>query len=289
MKSDYRREFAAAVRLSRLPGVGAARFADLIKQHGLPSTALAEVNGNEDLFANDKAPMENEQNQIAAYLENGGFGVYLGAEDYPRLLRQTPEPPPYLFRRGPLWPLDTFAVAIVGPRKSSQKGKRFAAKLARGLAELGVTIISGGALGVDAAAHNAAMATSGRTVLVTATGIDRFYPPQNEQLFRQVAHCGCILTELMPGTPPRRDFFPTRNRIITGLAQALVVVEGSRKSGTASSYAQMRKLNRPIFTWTGGNHGRFDLAEDILDHGGKILHEPDAELIVQTVLRQQNG
>jgi DNA processing protein len=285
--TDQQRQFLAAIRLSRLPGVGAAKFAELVNRFGSPLAALAEELRQGELFVSpDKAPLGSAEAHVEEYFRDGGEGVFFGAEDYPRLLRRIPEPPPYLFRRGPLWPLDPFAAAIVGTRDATNAGRAFAFELARSLSALGVTVISGGATGIDTSAHRGALAHGGPTVLVTATGIDRHYPPASEPLYREIERKGCLLTELLPGTPPRRDFFPTRNRIIAGLSRALVVIEGRQRSGTASSVVHMRKLKRPIFVWTGADRNRFDLPDDVLSRGGLALDGPDADAVVRVMLAQ---
>jgi len=282
---NFERQFLDAIILSRWPGVGARRFAELIKIHGSPSSALKHADlPDPSVIKTKKQPMQEAEVIVKDYLEKGGLGTYLGAADYPRLLAAIPEPPPYLFRRGMLWPIDSFTVAIVGAREATARGVTFARKLARGLSELGVTIVSGGALGIDFAAHHGALVASGRTVLVTATGIDGCYPPCHESLFREVAERGGILTELLPGTPPRRDFFPTRNRIIAGLSQALVVVEGKKQSGSASSVVHMQKLKRPVFVWTGPHPAQFELREQIIQHGGLPLKDADPEFILSKIL-----
>jgi DNA processing protein len=140
---------------------------------------------------------------------------------------------------------------------------------------------------VDAAAHWGALNAGGRTVLVAATGLDKCYPDKNRDLFDRAARQGCVVTELLPGTPPRRDFFPTRNRIVVGLAQALVVIGGHLKSGTASAWQHMRNLGRPIVTWTGADPDRFELPAAIVAAGGLPLTEPNAELVLSRILQQR--
>ena len=283
--SEKQRQFLAAIRLSRLPGVGAAKFAELVNRLGSPQAALDEEVRQGELFdAPKKAPLDDALSRVEKYLRDGGEGTYFGAEDYPRLLRLVAEPPPYLFRRGSVWPIDMFAVAMVGARDATAAGRAFAFELARDLSALGVTVISGGATGIDAAAHRGALAHGGPTVLVTATGIDLWYPASNEALYDEVARRGCIVTELLPGTPPRRDFFPTRNRIIAGLGRALIVIEGRLQSGTASSAQHMHKLRRPLFTWTGANRDRFDLPDQLLARGAVPLESPNADAVVQALL-----
>jgi len=285
---EHHRQLLAAVRLARFNGVGAKRFVDLVREHGSPQDALTALGAQSELFpAGDKAPMLEEQQRVEAYLRRGGCGTFWGAYDYPRLLAAIGEPPPFLFYRGPLWPPEAFAVAIVGPRQAGERATKFAGELARKLSAFGVTIVSGGAEGVDAAAHWGALNAGGRTVLVAATGLDKCYPDKNRDLFDRAARQGCVVTELLPGTPPRRDFFPTRNRIVVGLAQALVVIGGHLKSGTASSWQHMRKLGRPIFTWTGADPDRFELPAAIVAAGGLPLTEPNAELVLSRILQQR--
>lgn len=287
MLTEHHLQLLAAIRLARYKGVGAKRFVDLVREYGSPQDALTGMSAQSELFVkSDKAPLADEQRQVEKFLRQGGCGTYWGAHNYPRLLASTPEPPPFLFWRGPQWPLDSFAVAIVGSRRAGERATKFAGELARHLCAFGVTIISGGAEGVDAAAHWGALNAGGRTVLVTATGLDKCYPEKNRDLFERVARQGCVVTELLPGTPPRRDFFPTRNRIVVGLAQALVVIGGRAKSGSASSWQHMRKLGRPIFTGTDADPDRFDLPARIIEAGGHRLTEPNAELVLSHILNQ---
>lgn len=288
MQEEHRR-LMAAIALSRRPGFGAKWFRKCIDQFGDPLRVWEMVQGGQMVMVGfgEKAEMSTTLPEVERYLQNGGRAVVYGAPDYPASLAELAEPPPYLFRDGPLWPWPARAVGIVGPRQASEAAGRFARKLAYGLAARGVTIVSGGALGIDAAAHRGALEANGSTVLVTATGIDRCYPPENEGLFDMVRAQGCILTELLPGAPPRRDFFPTRNRIIAGLSQALVVVGGRLKSGTYSTTNHMRRLSRPLFTWTGEKTGAEDLGEWILARGGQAVVEADPAPILAALISRQ--
>ena len=199
MLIEHHRQLLAAVRLARFNGVGAKRFVDLVREHGSPGEALTALGAQSELLpAGDKAPLLEEQQRVEAFLRRGGCGTFWGAYDYPRLLAGINEPPPFLFYRGPLWPPDAFAVAIVGPRQAGERATKFAGELARKLSAFGVTIVSGGAEGVDAAAHWGALNAGGRTVLVTATGLDKCYPEKNRELFERVARQGSVVTELLP-------------------------------------------------------------------------------------------
>jgi len=291
-KSEHRdtsRQLRAAIELSRRPGVGAATFKELVVRHGSPMEALEAVPQQLDLSGiggkTSLAPSEIEK--IARLPEGIGF-TYFGAHDYPKQLEGLSEPPPYLFRRGALWPVPTAAIAIVGPRRCSEAGAKFAREIATALSSRGIVIVSGGALGIDTAAHEGALDGGGSTVLVTATGVDRVYPRENGPLFRRAVERGCILTELLPGTPPRRDFFPTRNRIIVGLCDATIVVEGRLKTGTWSSANHAIRQKRTIFAWTASDDGpERELRDILVERGAVRLTEPDPELVLKTVGSRQ--
>jgi DNA processing protein len=271
-------QLLAAIELSRLPGVGAARFKELVDRHGSPAIALSrtprqvEIPGSQVKTSFDPELIRGLANQTG------------GAPDYPWLLRAMTEPPPYLFRRGVLWPIPPVTVAVVGPRGCTPEGTRFAYELSAGLAARGVIVVSGGAMGIDAAAHRGALEAGGYSLLVTATGVDRVYPKENAALFRGVVERGCLLTELLPGTPPRRDFFPTRNRIIVGLSEAVVVVEGRLRTGTWSSASHALRQGRPLLTWGGSPRPELRELSNLLgERGARPLDQPDAEVVMAAI------
>jgi DNA processing protein len=154
-------------------------------------------------------------------------------EDYPANLRRVADPPPVLFLRGSVQPADTQAVALVGTRRASSYGRAVAERLAEDLAAAGVTIVSGLARGIDTAAHAAAVRAGGRTLAVLGNGLDQVYPPENAGLARQIVAraAGALVSEFAPGIPPDAVNFPRRNRIISGLAVATVIVEAGERSG----------------------------------------------------------
>jgi len=168
------------------------------------------------------------------YLERARVQLVVrGSDDYPRNLAEIPDPPPVLFVRGTLRESDRFAVALVGSRHATPYGKSVAARLATDLAQAGITIVSGGAVGIDTAAHEAARKTGGRTLVVLGCGLDIPYPPDNQPLFEAIVQeeQGALLTEFPLGTQPEHWRFPMRNRLISGLSMGVVVVEAGARSG----------------------------------------------------------
>jgi DNA processing protein len=151
---------------------------------------------------------------------------------YPELLRHVPDPPIVLWTRGDPSALHGPAVAVVGSRAATPTGLAMARRLGQELGGAGLVVVSGMARGVDAAAHEGALDVGGRTVAILGCGADVVYPAQHAALARRIAETGVLASELPPGTPPRAGHFPLRNRIISGLAQAVVVIEASEKSGS---------------------------------------------------------
>jgi DNA processing protein len=150
---------------------------------------------------------------------------------YPRPLNDISDPPPMLFVRGSLEEADRFAVGIVGSRQATPYGRSVAERFARELAGRGLTVVSGGAMGIDTAAHRGALASGGRTLAVLGCGLDIDYPRENRTLFEQIVAQGALITEYPPGTQPESWRFPARNRVISGLSQGLLVVEAPQHSG----------------------------------------------------------
>jgi len=158
--------------------------------------------------------------------------VTIEEEAYPRLLRRTADPPPILYVLGRLLSEDRLAVAVVGARRATPQGVLLASGLAATLAERGLTVVSGLARGIDAAAHRGALEAGGRTVAVLGSGIDRIYPVEHRRLAETIARQGAVMSELPLGSAPFRQNFPERNRIIAWMSWATVVVEAARDSGS---------------------------------------------------------
>lgn len=155
--------------------------------------------------------------------------------DYPRLLLETPNPPPVLYYRGKVQPQENQgikpAIGIVGTRYPSEYGRRWTRKISAALAKNGFTVVSGMAKGIDGEAHRACLEAGGRTIAVFGTGVDVVYPAENRELYKQILERGLVVSEYPAGSQPTREHFPPRNRIIAGLSRAVLVMEAPTKSG----------------------------------------------------------
>ncbi len=189
-----------------------------------------------------------EASTLRKRLTSTGVGLLsLGDVGYPRLLREIHSPPALLFFRGDMRCLDWQSVAVVGSRNPSLAGAKIAESLGAGLAGSGFVIVSGLARGIDTAAHRGALSAGGRTVAVMGCGIDMVYPAENGDLAESIRRSGVVITEQLPGTPPLRQNFPQRNRIISGLALGTVVVEAGRTSGALITADCALRQNRSVF------------------------------------------
>lgn len=187
-----------------------------------------------------------------AKLERAGVSVLTIADDgYPPLLKEISAPPPVLFYRGQLLETDAHAVAIVGTRRASAYGRDVAIDIARGLAEAGVTVVSGLAIGIDGHAHRAALEAGGRTFAVLGSGIDDIYPREHNGLAKRVAEQGALISDNLPDAKPDRWNFPARNRIISGLSLGVVVVEAPEKSGALITVDFAADQGRDVFAVPG--------------------------------------
>ena len=172
-------------------------------------------------------------------------------EIYPRRLKEIDQPPPVLYMRGAVTTEDFWSVAVVGTRRVSAYGRQVADELGMFLANHGVTVISGLARGVDAIAHQSTLKAGGRTIAVLGCGVDRIYPPENTQLAEKIMEHGALLSDYAPGTAPDAANFPPRNRIISGLAMATVVVEAGETSGALITAQFAADQGREVFAVPG--------------------------------------
>jgi len=233
----------ARIRLARTRGVGARR-AKLLEERCGPPLDLFRL-GLEGLRALEVPPRiahalvdprfaELAEAELAEHRAAGHDLIALGSERYPEPLAEIHDPPQVLSLRGSLDP-DALRVAIVGARRGTPEGLEVAYELGLGLAAAGVVVVSGLARGIDTAAHEGALAAGGRTLAVLGSGLCRVYPRRNAGLAERITRQGALISEFAPATEPRRHTFPQRNRIVTGLSEAVIVVQAGPRSGALLS------------------------------------------------------
>ena len=190
--------------------------------------------------------LDRAQLQIERWRGEGIGVLTMMDDDYPANLKALPNRPPLLFVAGRLQPTDRQSAAIIGSRRATSEGTATARGLARALVEHGYTVNSGLAEGIDRAAHVESMARGGRTVAVIGTGLRHCYPSQNAELQRQVAAEGAVISQFWPHTPPRRENFPMRNAVMSGISLASIVVEASARSGARIQARLSLAQGRPV-------------------------------------------
>ena len=200
---------------------------------------------------------------------------------YPRALLDIGHAPPVLFFIGRREILNQPAFAIVGSRHATPQGKANAREFAQALASAGLTIVSGLALGIDAAAHEGALTTEASTLAIIGTGPDRVYPARNRDLARRIADAGGIVSEFLPGTPPRKENFPRRNRLISGLARGVLVVEATLSSGSLITARWAGEQGREVFAIPGSIHSPFAKGCHKLIREGAKLVETAQDVLVE--------
>jgi DNA processing protein len=221
------------LRLIRSRRVGPATFYRLMAEHGSVAAALAALPGiarAAGVEGYEACPPGVIAREMADGRKVGATALLWGQPGYPAALTEVPDAPPVLWALGDLSLLSRPMVAMVGARNASSLGLRMARRLAEGLGEAGQVVVSGLARGIDAEAHRAALPTG--TVAVLAGGIDVAYPEENSALLAEIAQTGCVVSEQPPGCQPQTRHFPMRNRIISGMARGVVVVEAAARSGS---------------------------------------------------------
>lgn len=244
-------ERAALLYLLRHSGRRWSAVADEVEERGSALAVLQDgTPGQLDLL--DEPGVDEEalvaiEHEIADWERQGMRFVSLLDSDYPGQLLTIHQRPPFVMWTGKPDARDARGVAIVGTRQASPEGRRQAATLAGGLALKGITVVSGLAVGIDTAAHAAALAAGGRTVAVVGTGLRRSYPRENADLQKRIADEGMVITQFLPDAPPTRTSFPMRNAVMSGYAAATVVVEASWKSGARMQARLALEHGRRVF------------------------------------------
>ena len=209
---------------------------------------LAGTQGQASLLPEDPTPLlDGAAAEISGWERDGFELVTVLDREYPENLRTVHDRPPLVFVAGGLVPQDARSIAVVGARRASGAGLAAAAAIAEALARAGYVVVSGLATGIDAAAHEAALAAGGRTVAVIGTGLRRSYPPENAVLQRRIAAEGAVVSQFWPDAPPTRTSFPRRNAVMSGLALGTVVVEASLRSGARLQTRLALAHGRPVF------------------------------------------
>jgi DNA processing protein len=249
------------VCLTMVPGVGPQTCRALLDHFGEPCRVLGAsreslraVDGVGPKLAEKISRARQEHDTDAELALCNTHGVRLIAREmpeYPASLAEIHDPPALLYVKGAFDERDGLAVAVVGSRHCTPYGLRIAERLGASLARVGLTVVSGLARGIDAAAHRGALRAGGRTIAVLANGLAEVYPPEHEDLAREVAASGAVVSETPMRQQPLAGLFPQRNRIISGLSLGVVVVEATPKSGSLSTAAHAMEQNREVFAVPG--------------------------------------
>ncbi|MDH4320613.1 MAG: DNA-processing protein DprA [Desulfobulbaceae bacterium] len=291
------------LRLSLTPGLGAAGCRRLVEHFGTPGRVLAappaelaRVGGIRKTSLNGIGAPEIARAAETALQRTHNAGQTLLCWDdpgYPEQLRTIHDPPVLLYLKGAPAVLNNSGIAVVGARAASTYGLQMAGRFARDLALRGLTIISGLALGIDSNAHAGALAAAGKTVAVLGCGLDIVYPARNRKLFEEIAATGALVSEYPPGTPPDSFRFPARNRIISGLALGVLVVEAAKHSGSLITAQLALEQGREVFAMPGRiDSGKSEGTHRLLQDGAKLVHSVDdilAELQAFTAAAPTNA
>jgi DNA processing protein len=257
---------AASATLEMLEQPDAASLADL----GLTTPTI------QWLLAPDRARIEAD----LRWLERRDHAlVTLASPEYPALLRHVNDPPPVLFTRGAVGILAEPQIAMVGSRRPTAGGRATARDFAAWFAEAGLTVTSGLASGIDAACHEGALAMQGFTLAVLGSGLDELYPPGNVALAERIAEKGLLVSEFPPGTPPRPQHFPQRNRIIAGLSHGTVVIEAARESGSLITARLAGNAGRGVFAVPSSIHNETARGcHELIRQGACLIERPEEVL-----------
>jgi len=276
--------------LKSVPGVGRYLFKRLIEHFDSPQGVLAAPIENlsqvEGLTPRLARKIKNHQlpdgvkKDIELVRRKRIRIITMADPDYPSLLLQLPDPPPFLYLRGSIDPQANY-ISVVGSRNATAYGLSTARRLSADLASRGLTVVSGMALGIDTAAHEGALQVKGNTVAVLGSGLERIYPAGNRKLCRLITENGAVITEFPMCTEPEAHNFPVRNRIISGMSLGTVVVEASRRSGSLITARLAAEQNREVFAVPGsiqsfksiGTHTLIKQGAKLVENAQDILEE----------------
>jgi DNA processing protein len=291
-------EFAAWFRLLETPGLGRAGARRLLTACGDPEAVLAakpkvwrELVGAEVVQSLAGTPPAFAERLAAAqaWLAGGDKRSALtpGDPDFPPLLLQSADPPLLLYVQGEVQRLQTRSLAVVGSRRATAQGLENARAFSQALGEQGLLVVSGLALGIDAAAHEGALQGTAGTVAVVGTGLDRVYPPRHKTLAHRISAHGALVSEYSPGTPALPQNFPQRNRIIAGLSLGTLVVEAALQSGSLITARLASEAGREVFAVPGSIHSPHSKGCHALIKQGAKLVETASDILEELLGPQQ--
>lgn len=267
--------------LAMLPGIGPRILADLLDKFETAANVLAASPQALATVRNVGPKLITSLRNAAAIVDVQAIGRWCHENNVRILARDTPEypetlldlvdAPPILFVDGEIRPCDAFAVAIVGTRHATVYGRSQAEKIAYGLARAGVTVVSGMARGIDSAAHQGALDAGGRTIAVFGSGLGNIYPPENLALSRMIAASGALVSEYHPMTKPHSGTFPQRNRLISGLSHATLVIEAPERSGSLITARMANEQGRDVLALPGPVTSRASQGTNLLIRDGATL------------------
>lgn len=290
-----RAELWAALALCELKGLGATARAKLVGHFGSPYEAVKNVRAWNGIGVKDEVSRHYDSGLWRGparkkwdIVRDSGENILLyGDEAYPELLREIPDPPLFIFYRGDISLLSNPAVGVVGARNCSREGMSVAVDIVRGLSRAGVTTISGMARGIDRVAHLAGLEGTGGSIAVLGCGVNVPYPKANLDLYDLMQKKGLIISEFLPGSEPKQYNFPVRNRIISGLSRAVLVVEAAVRSGTLITARHAVEQGRDVFAVPGSTVA--DASEgcrDLIRRGARaVFTAEDILLELAPVLR----
>lgn len=266
--------------LSKIEGLGCQTFCQLLKTFGSPSEIYRKKFKELRAVVSEKIALEigqgvdqiGLQDTLTWLAQANNHLVTLADPDYPKALLEIADPPPLLYAKGNLALLNKLSIAIVGSRNASVQGEKNAEAFAQGLAEHGLCIVSGLALGIDGAAHRGALKAKGDTIAVVGTGLDMVYPAQHRDLAHQIAKSGLIISEFPLGTLSKPQNFPRRNRLISGLSLGCLVVEANLKSGSQITARLSAEQGREVFAIPGSIHSPLAKGcHQLIKQGAKLV------------------
>ena len=271
----------ALVALNMISHVGPVRLRQLVDKFGDPVSVLTaaksmllSVSGINEVTADAISTWESTIDLAGELKRISEYGCQIVTQDdenYPEMLRQIYDPPIVLYVKGTLTPRDKNSVALVGSRMTTSYGMNVARKLAYQLAYMGVTVISGGARGIDTAAHQGALSAKGRTIAVLGTGINQIFPAENGPLFEKIISNGALITQFPFNRPPDKQSFPIRNRIVAGMTLGTVVVEANLTSGALITANFAVEYGRQVFAVPGPiDSPRSKGCHDLIKKGAKL-------------------